>query len=254
MKDPRILLIDIETLPDLNKALKYWVKLSSFPGKTLRASVSSICSIAYKFLGEKKVHAMCAWDYPSWKKNVNDDRELVRDFAKIVEEADCIVGHNSKSFDWKHIQTRLLLAGHGLMDDKLAHVDTRQIAKKFYFIDNKLQTLGEELYGERKLDHEGWDLWVKTHGREKAAMKTMRDYNIQDVLLLEKIFRKLRPLANVPNYNLMNPYKEKVCPKCGSSRLHSNGRRYTRTRTYRRYVCLDCRAWSQVDIKDELPR
>ena len=254
MGDPKILLLDIETLPDLNKALKYWVKLSSFPGKTLRASVSSICSIAYKFLGEKQTHSICAWDFPEWKTNVNDDRALVAAFAQIVDGADCVVGHNSKSFDWKHLQTRLLLAGHDVMDNKIHHVDTRQIAKKFYFIDNKLQTLGEELFGERKLEHEGWDLWVKTHGRDKAAMKTMREYNIQDVILLEKIFRKFRPLSNVPNHNLFSPYKTKVCPKCGSSRVEANGKRVTQTRTYQRYRCMDCGGSSNSDIKDELLR
>jgi hypothetical protein len=46
----------------------------------------------------------------------------------------------------------------------------------------------------------------------------MKDYCKQDVILLEKVFKKLRPEAiGLPNFNLMNPYKEKVCPKCGSS-------------------------------------
>ena len=253
---PRIVFFDIEIIPDLNKALKYWTKLSSWPGKTLRASVSSVCVIGWKVLGEKKTHTLCAWDYPGWKKNVNDDLPILKEFAKVVAGADCVVGHHSKGFDWRHLQTRLLLAGEGVMDGKTPHVDTKQISsKKFFFIDNKLQTLAEELFNESKLEHEGWDLWCRTHDRDPAAMKKMKDYCKQDVILLEKVFKKLRPEAiGLPNFNLMNPYKEKVCPKCGSSRILSNGKRYTKTKVYRRYICADCNSWSQVDLKDELPR
>lgn len=256
MADPRILIFDIETLPNLRKALKYWVKLSQWPGKTLRASVSSICVICWKVLGDDKINTLALWDFPEWAENVNDDRPLIQAFAKIVNEADCVVTHNGKGFDWRHLQTRLLLSGHDLLDDKVNHVDTKQISsRKFFFIDNKLQTLAEELFGASKLEHEGWDLWVKTHDRDPAAMTKMAEYCAQDVAILERVYRKLRPVAPAaPNHNLFSPYKEKVCPKCGSSRIHKNGKRTTGTKVYIRYRCTDCGASSRSDLKDELLR
>lgn len=255
MGDPRIVLLDLEILPNLKKALKYWPKLSSFYGKTLKASVTSICCIGYKILGEKETQCINAWDFPQWELDVNDDKPVLEAFLPIVQSADMIVTHNGKNFDKKYLQTRLIM--HELETlDKTAHGDTKQIASSnYFFIDNKLQTLGEELFGERKLDHEGWELWEKTHGRDPEAMRTMEAYCKQDVNLLEKVFRRFRPqIKDIPNHNLLNPYKEKVCPSCGSSRLRSEGRRHTKTKSYRRYICADCRSWSQGDLKDELLR
>lgn len=256
MSEPKIILFDLEIIPDLPKALKYWTKLSSFPGKTLRASVSSICCIGWKVFGEKKINCINAWDFPEWKKDVNNDKRVLEAFLKEVRDADCIVTHNGKNFDLKHLQTRLLLHGLELLDKELKHGDTKAASSgRFYFIDNKLQTLGEELFNERKLDHEGWDLWVAVHGRDPKALKTMETYCKQDVNLLEKVFRKFRPLMKgLPNHNLFSPYKENVCPTCGSSRLIQDGKRRTRTKTYKRLRCNDCGSVSQTDLADELPR
>lgn len=253
---PRILLIDIEVIPDLRKALKYWTKLSSFPGKTLRASVSSICCIGWKVFGEDETHCINAWDFPEWSVNVNDDGPVLKKFLEVIAGADAIVSHNGKNFDKKHIQTRLLLKGYDLLEDD-PHIDTKAISSRnFFFIDNKLQTLGEELFGERKLDHEGWDLWVKTHGRDPAAMKTMEEYCKQDVILLEKIFRRFRPKATqIPNHNLFSDGAvKKCCPKCGSTRIIANGYRVARTVRYKRYKCRDCGGSSRTDLADRLPR
>lgn len=258
MAAPKILCFDLEVLPDLQKALKYWTKLSSFPGKTLRASVTSICCIGWKWFGEDRVHCINAWDFPEWKKNVNDDRRVLEAFLEIIEEADAIVTHNGKRFDKKYLMTKLLLSGLDLPDES-PHIDTKAISSaNFFFIDNKLQTLGEELFGERKLDHEGWDMWVSVHGRDPKAMKTMTAYCKQDVLLLEKIYRKFRPKARgIPNHNIFPQdglERRDVCPKCGSTRLKSNGYRYTKTSAYQRLICVDCRSWCRADATGRNPR
>ena len=256
MADPRIVLIDLETLPNLPEALKVWPQLSSYPGQTLRASVTSIICAGWKILGKsEKVNIINAWDFPSWRKDVNDDRLLCAAVAKVLDGADCVITHNGKRFDWKFLQTRLR---YHKMDPlpRIHHVDTCAEASKHLFVfNNRLNTLARFFTDKEKMEHEGWDLWVKVHGRDPRAMKTMSDYCKQDVVTLEALFNELRPLlSSLPNYNLFSPYKEKVCPSCGSSRLKSYGRRYTKTKVYRRYQCLDCRGWNNTDLKDELPR
>lgn len=261
MSDPKIVLMDIEIIPDLKKALKYWPRLSAKWGKpkTLTASVTSICCIGWKILGDKKTHCINAWDFPTWKPHrgeVNNDKPVLETFLSAVSDADCIVGHNSKGFDLPYVQTRLLKHDLQLMDKDLSHADTKNVSSgRFFFLDNKLQTLGEELFNERKLEHEGWDLWVKTHQGDKTAMNTMEKYCIQDVNLLEKVFRKFRPLIKgLPNHNMFSPYKEKVCPTCGSSRLIGHGKKRTQTKVYQRYLCNDCGSTCRTDISDQLPR
>jgi hypothetical protein len=258
--DPRILLLDLECIPDLNKALRYWTKLSSFPGKTLKASVASICCMGWKIFGEEETHCINAWDFPEWETDVNNDRPLLEAFLPELMKADAIMTHNGRRFDKKFIQTRLLLSGAQLAPDS-PHIDTKVIASSnFSFIDNKLQTIGEELFNAGKVEHEGWNLWVRVHGgiprkRDLEAEAIMTNYCKGDIDLLEKVYRKFRPVAKgVPNHNLFSPFKVNVCPKCGGSRLKSEGMRTTATRRYRRYYCLDCGSPCHTDLKDELPR
>lgn len=198
---------------------------------------------------------ICAWDFPAWEADVNDDRAVCEALSAVLLGADCVVTHNGKRFDWKFLQTRLRF--HGLPPlPALHHVDTCAEAKREMFVfNNRLQTLSRFLTDMEKREHEGWDMWVKVHGRDAAACTEMSLYCKQDVLALEAVFNAMRPLIRgIPNHNLFSPMKEKACPHCGSSRIKSEGKRYTKTRAYRRYICADCNAWSHTDLKDEVPR
>jgi uncharacterized protein YprB with RNaseH-like and TPR domain len=186
---------------------------------------------------------------------VNDDKQVVEAIYDRLKDADCVVTHNGRRFDWKFLQTRLRF--HDMPPlPTIHHVDTCAEARKHLLIfNNRLQTVAKFFTDQEKMEHEGWELWVKVHKRDAAAMRTMTDYCKQDVLTTEAVFRELRPLIKtLPNQNLFNPMKTNVCPSCGSTRLKCEGKRYTSTRAYRRYCCMDCKAWSHTDIKDELPR
>ena len=272
MADPRIVLFDLETLPNLFEAIKVWPQLSNYPGITLRASISSIICAGWKALGkDEPVHCINAWDYPSWFENmvlefegiradclfpnVNDDLELCKAISESLTSADCVITHNGKKFDWKFLQTRLRY--HKLPPlPPIHHVDTCAEARRELFIfNNRLQTIARYLTTMEKRDHEGWDLWVKVWMRNKPSQEEMSLYCKQDVTVLEAVFNELKPvIKGLPNHNLFSPFKEKVCPQCGSSRIKSEGKRYTSTQAYRRYCCQDCKKWFRTDLGDELPR
>lgn len=255
MSDPRIIAFDLETLPNLPEALKQWTNLSNYPGQTLKASISTIICVGWKVVGSKQVNCINAWDYPEWKKDVNDDKKVCLAIYDILKDADCVLTHNGRRFDWKFLQTRLLY--HGIQHlPKIHHVDTCAEAKKNLMVfNNRLNTIAKFLTDKEKMDHEGWELWVKVHGRDAKAMKTMEKYCKQDVLVLEEVFKKLRPvIGSLPNHNLFNPMKSKSCPGCGSTRLTKRGKYRSLTREYNRYVCLDCRHWCRTDAADEAPR
>ena len=256
MADPRIVLFDLETLPNLPEALKVWPQLSNYPGQTLKASITTIICAGWKVYGkDETVQCINAWDFEAWANDVNDDRSVCEKIAEVLLGADCVVTHNGKRFDWKFLQTRL--RKHGLPPlPPLHHVDTCAELKKNYLIfNNRLTTAAQFFTDKDKMDHEGWPLWVKVHGRNPEAMQTMTEYCKQDVLVLEEVFREIRPLVrSLPNHNLFSPFREKVCPNCGGSRLKSEGRRFTKTRAYRRYCCQDCKSWCHTDLSDEVPR
>lgn len=253
MSQPKIIVWDIETIPNLKKALEYWPELSNFYGKTLKATITSIACIGWKYAGGSKVECINAWDFSRWDKNRNDDYSVCKAFHEIIKDADAIVTQNGRRFDWKHLQTRLI--HHGLDPlHKIPHIDTKVLASKnLFMINNKLGTLGREFVKDDKLDNGGWQLWVDTWHKKPEALKLMEKYCKQDVELLDKVFQVLKPFAkNLPNFNHWS--SEKVCPNCGSDNVYFNGWHHTQAMSYRRMFCKDCRSHSKLVGKNEHPR
>lgn len=256
MAKPKIIIFDLETLPNLNEALRVWTQLSQYPGKTLRATITSIICIGWKHLGGSKTECINAWDFENWENDVNDDFEVCKAFHEIVKDADAVITHNGIRFDWKYLQTRFVY--HGMEPlRKIPHIDTKKIASQNLFsFNNKLGYLGEWIVNDNKLDNGGWELWVDVHKRCPKAMRKMERYCKQDVKLLEKVFEVLKPFAsNLPNFNrFIDPKEGPVCPYCGSREIYRNGWHYTKTMTYQRIICKDCKGHSRLDARDENPR
>lgn len=257
MNEPRIICFDIETTVDLREAHKVWPQLSSYYGQTLKAQVQSILCFGWKVFGEKESHVECAWELPEWEKDPNDDRRIVEYAAEILSGADAIVTQNGRKFDFPFLQTRLMKWEMEPLDPKIPHIDTKILARNIYLISNSLNNMGRFLLDEEKKKHDGWDLWDQVRFAEDPteAREIMKEYCRQDVLLLEKLYRKFRPFArNIPNHNLFNPMREKSCPNCGSTRVKAHGWTYTKTARYHRYICKDCGRTSRSDVKDEILR
>lgn len=258
MGQPKIILFDIETIPDMDQAMKVWCQLSSFPGKTMKATITSLICVGWKELGSKRTHCINAWDYPaSWDKDINDDKEVCKAIYEVLKDADAVVTHNGKRFDWKHLQTRFLINGLPPLHN-IVHIDTCTVARSnLLSFNNKLGYLSEWMDGDTKLENGGWELWVKVSKRIKYAQKLMTKYCKQDVVVLEKVFLKLRPfIKNIPNRNHFNTNKnfDKVCPTCGSADLIGWGFAYTKTSSYQRYRCKTCHSTFRVDSRGNNPR
>lgn len=253
MKSPKIILWDIETLPNLDKALEYWPQLKcDWKNVLMTRSLSSIICIGWKELGKKRVHCINAWDYKNWKKNKNDDYEVCKAMYDVLKDADAIVTHNGRRFDWKFLQTALLMNGLPKLPN-IPHIDTKAISSKHLTIlNNRLDTVSHTLGLDGKLENGGWKLWVDTHKDKAAAKKLMEKYCKQDVQALEDLYYKLRPfMKNIPNYNLFNGEGEnRLCPSCGGNNLHKHGTHVTKTAKYQRYICRDCGTTSRGNKKD----
>lgn len=205
MSNPRVILFDLETLPNLKEAMKVFTGLGAYPGLTLKASINSVICVGWKVLGEKETHCFNAWDFPKrWEKSVNDDLEVVKWAREIIAGADVVITHNGKRFDWKFFQTRI--AYHGLEPlPKIHHIDTVQESKKhLYLFNNRLNTVAKFLTKTKKKDTGGWELWEKVLERDRKSQKKMTAYCKQDVRVLEKVFKKLLPFIRA------NQLKKKV--------------------------------------------
>lgn len=255
MAEPKIILFDLETIPNVPELLKVYLGLSRWPGKTLKAQITTILCAGWKVWGQQKTHCIRAWDYKPWAKDINNDRAVCEALYEVLESASAVVTHNGKRFDWKFLQTRLVLHNLPVLPP-IPHIDTCQIARRHLSMDsNRLGNLGEQLVGEDKEDTGGWELWLDCMKRNQFALNKMERYCKHDVNLLEKVFERLRPLTtNHPNFNLWSRGMKPQCPACGSTRLDNRGYRHTKTSVYKRYRCQDCGSWSRTDAADRLPR
>lgn len=236
----KILLIDIETAPILGYA---WAKYDT----SLIDIVESfyILSFAYKWLGTNEIIVRSLPDYKDYKPG-GSDKALMQDLYKLLDEADIVVAHNGTSFDIKKINARLLV--HGLPPPSTFKiVDTLRIARKhFKFDSNTLNDLGQLLGVGKKIAHVGWAMWRGCMSGDSQSWKTMREYNVQDVALLEEIYLLLRPWTAHPDVTLYGerPKTELPgCPTCGSHKIQKRGIAVARTRRYQRLNCQDCGTW-----------
>ncbi len=235
--EPKVLILDLETSPNLGFTWQRWEQNVIDVVKDWY-----ILSFSYKWVGEKKVHVHALPDFSGYNKDKEDDRKLCEKLWELLDEADIVVAHNGDQFDFKKSNARFLV--HGLVSPSpYKTVDTKKVAKKYFKFDsNKLDELGRQLGIGRKMQHGGFELWKGCMSGDKKSWKTMKDYNIQDVLLLEKVFMKMRPW--IGNYPIVSPYAG-VCRNCGGVHLAKRGFSYVNGGKYKvqRLRC-DCGAWN----------
>lgn len=186
-------------------------------------------------------------DFPSfYRKDHTNDKLVVKELHKLLTEADVVVAHNGKAFDVKKIKGRFLF--HGMNPTSpFKVVDTKLVAKQFGFPSNKLDELGRVLLGERKIKHEGIEMWTRCMDKriDTEAWKQMGDYCIQDVVLLKKLEHRMAPYNDShPNWNAHEDIPDS-CSKCGSAQLRKEGFDYTRTTKVQMYTCKRCGGWSR---------
>lgn len=241
-RKPRILIWDIETTPNMVTCWGLW-KQNILPQNILKER--SVICIAYKWLGEDEVHLISIGDKKrKFKKDPYDDEHVVREMQKVLEQADVLIHHNGNSFDLKRFKARSIKYRLPPLP-QIKMIDTLKTARKhFAFNSNKLDYLGEYLGVGRKI-HTTNALWQNIIQGDEVALKAMEDYNIQDVILLEAVYEKLKPyMVTHPNLNLFTDTDVDVCPNCGSTHLQKRGTRTTRISIYQRFQCNDCGAWS----------
>lgn len=231
MKKPKVLLYDIETAPNLAYVWgKYDQNVIDFKKEW------TLLSFAYKWLGSNKVHCHTV-------KGAKSDRQVAKKLHKLFNEADVMVAHNGDEFDYKKVKARFIY--HDLEPVKLAaNVDTRKVAKRYFnFNSNSLNDLGRYLKVGRKIKHEGFSLWLGCMKDDAKSWETMVRYNKQDVLLLERIYKKFLPWMHThPNMALLRG-KLEGCPKCGSKHVIKKGIRANNVTMQQQWQCKKCLGW-----------
>lgn len=236
----KILLYDIEVSRDIVEG--YGPKHEFRVVKTLRHQ--ELMCFAYKWLGERKVHYVSRHDYATY-------REFVQALWDILDEADIAIAHNGARFDNKMANRFFVKEGMG-PTSPYKTIDTLQVARgAFKFQSNSLNDLAEflELGAKKKVTYADLEDDFLNNPTPRVE-RLMKQYNVQDVVLLEKIYLKLRPyIKNHPNLgDLMRLHG--ACPKCGSTKLQKRGFNKAAAGDKQRYQCQNCGGWcSEANIK-----
>ena len=236
----RILVLDIENAPMMSYHWGLWAQ-DIHQGMRIPDTRSYMMCVAAKWLGEDEVFY--------YETRTEDDSLISAQILKLVDEADIIIGHNAKRFDMKKINAYAIL--NGLTPPSPYRViDTMSIAKKeFSFERNTLEYLSNALCTSTKSSHKkfnGFELWSECMKGNEEAWDEMKRYNIQDILVTEELYLKLRPWSKGhPNITTGSMSESKRCPTCGSLDLQPSGYSTTNTSQFKRYKCDNCGSYSR---------
>lgn len=229
----KILLLDIESSPNVAHVWGIW---QQNVGLNQLMESSYVLCWAAKWLGEDEVM------FDSVHKS--KPKAMLRRIHDLISAADAVIHYNGTKFDMPTLNKEFLL--HEMNPPApYKQIDLlKQVRSQFRFPSNKLDYVAQRLGLGSKTAHEGHELWVKCMAKDKDAWKRMEEYNVQDVVLLEKLYNRLLPwIKNHPNRN--HHSDSAVCPSCGGNHLIKRGTAVTVTASYQRYQCRECGSWSQ---------
>lgn len=234
----KILLFDIETAPITSY---HWGLFDQTIGLNQIKEDWCVLSWSAKWL-EDPVDKIMYKDQRG-RKDVRNDKRLLKGIWKLLDQADIVITQNGKSFDSKKLNARFIINGFP-PPSSYRHIDTRSLAKKnFAFTSNKLEYMTDKLCVKyKKLKHKkfpGFALWEQCLAGNLEAWKEMEVYNKYDVLSLEELYRKMSAWDHTINFDVYTDDHENTCI-CGSKEHKKYGFAYTSTGKYQRYVCKKC--------------
>lgn len=238
----KILLLDVECSPNI---AYIWAKYEQNAlGDFIKER--QVISFAWKWLGEKDVHVLALPDFKGYKKNPDDNKALIMRMYELVCQADLIVGHNLDLFDDKIANTEFLLLGLQPPPPHKTVCTLKAARHNFYFNSNKLGDLGFRLGFGKKVDTGGFELWAGCMRGDPKSWLKMKKYNKGDVVLLEKIYLRIRPwMKGHPNVNALDGHVG--CPTCRGVKLQRRGWQVVGNGRRQRFQCQnsECGKWSK---------
>lgn len=239
----KILLLDIESAPNLVTVWGLWNQNVAI--NQILDSGYILCWAA-KWLGEKKVM------FNSIHRSTPE--KMLSEIHSLLDEADAVIHYNGTKFDIPTLNKEFILYGF-TPPASYKQIDLLKTARsQFKFPSNKLDYIAQALGVGAKKKHIGHELWLQCMNYDSKAWKMMEDYNKHDVVILEKVYEKLKPwIKGHVNYNLIDSHSNPVCPTCGSKHYQKRGFHHTSNCTYQRYQCNGCGAWFRAAQAEKKP-
>jgi uncharacterized protein YprB with RNaseH-like and TPR domain len=182
---------------------------------------------------------------------LGDDKAILKDLWKLLNEADIVITQNGKHFDSPKLNARFIV--HGMPPPKpYTHLDTYQILRSVAkFTSNKLEYITNLLCTRyKKLSHKkfpGFTLWAECMKGNKQAWEEMKKYNIHDVLATEEFYMKIRAWTPSHMANVFHITDKAVrCSTCGATgKMYLGKPKRAKSGLYQQYSCRTCGSWQK---------
>lgn len=238
---PKILIFDIETAPYTFSA---WSPKQDYIGHHQMREDRCVLAWAAKWLGDPPSKMIYADQRE--RKDMRNDKALLKKLHPLLEEADVVVTKNGKRFD------QPVVFGRMAVNDisppmPFRHEDVESLFRKhfalpYYNMDYLSQVFCKKYKKGRHKKFSGHELWDECLARNPAAWAEMEKYNRLDVLVTEELLEVISPWGTSVDLNPMRPGEVFRC-QCGSDNLQKRGFRWTKTSKFQQYQCMDCRGW-----------
>jgi DNA polymerase elongation subunit (family B) len=233
----KILLLDIENSPNLGYVWGLWQQNIAL--NQLVNVAETLCWSA-KWLGNEDIY------FDSLQQS--SKKRMLKGIHKLLDEADAVIHYNGSRHDIPHLNRGFVEIGLA-PPSPYKQIDLLTTAKRqFKFPSNKLEYVAKALGVGEKMKNSGFELWTRCMANDPDAWAEMEAYNIQDVLVLEKVYYKLLPwIKQHANYSLHSA-NALVCPHCGSTHVQKRGFSKTLASVFQRYQCSDCGTWFKDNV------
>lgn len=132
-------------------------------------------------------------DYKNYKKNLCDDKQLILDIAKEVENFDIICHYNGDNFDLPFLDTRLAIHGEHKRVSLIHSIDLLPIVKKKMRLNsNRLDTVACALGLSEEKSRLLPQVWQQASHGSKKDLDYIVEHCQKDVLVLEEAFKRLK--------------------------------------------------------------
>jgi len=225
----KILILDIEWRPVKAYVWRAWKE-------NIRAAQiiedGGLLCIGLKWADKPEIFIFSEWEH--------GHKGMLEEAHRMMMEADAIVTYNGNRYDLPKLTGEFLLHGLAALPP-LTSIDLIKTVKKFGFFQNNLAYVGRFLKIGRKMEHEGFSLWVKVMDGNEKAQRKMARYCKQDVRLTGQLYQKIRSF--IVDHPHMGDHGIDACGACGGKHLQSRGWRRTKGFRIQRIYCADCGSW-----------